>query len=132
MSTENYPKMVIYGDIPSKANSYKIITINGHSSLTKTPVVKKYESDFALQCPMRGANINQLFKLELDVYNSSNRKDLDGSFKVFLDCLQSCKVIKNDRLCVEIHARKLVDKVNPRVEFRLVPVMNNNEDVSIE
>lgn len=38
---------------------------------------------------------------------------------VLLDCLQSCGVIKNDRQCMEIHARKLVDKKDPRVEFEL-------------
>jgi Holliday junction resolvase RusA-like endonuclease len=38
---------------------------------------------------------------------------------LLLDCLQQCNAIKNDRQCVEIHARKFVDKVKPRVEFTI-------------
>jgi Holliday junction resolvase RusA-like endonuclease len=45
------------------------------------------------------------------------RPDLDNGMKILLDCLQGCKAIQNDRQCVEIHARKLIDKNNPRVEF---------------
>lgn len=70
-----------------------------------------------MQCSLRNANIDKRFKLTIDVYFSSDRPDLDNSAKVVLDCLQSCKAIKNDRLCAEIHARKFVDKENPRVEF---------------
>ena len=70
-----------------------------------------------MQCALRGANIGGFFKLAVDVYHENMRPDLDNAFKILLDCLQGCKAIKNDRQCVEIHARKLVDKNNPRVEF---------------
>lgn len=108
---------VIYGDIPSKSNGYKIIVIHGHASLAKSAALKEYEKSFFLQCKLRDKNIKNNFKVSVDVYFSSNRKDLDGMFKIFLDCLQSCKAIDNDRHCIEIHARKFVDKVNPRIEF---------------
>lgn len=72
-----------------------------------------------MQCGLRNANIDKRFKLTIDVYFSSDRPDLDNSCKVVLDMLQSCKVIKNDRLCSEIHARKLIDKENPRIEFEI-------------
>lgn len=65
----------------------------------------------------------QLDKQEVDVYHENMRPDLDNGFKILLDCLQSCKTIKNDRQCVEIHARKLVDKLNPRIEFTLEEVI---------
>ena len=115
-------KMSILGDVPSKANSYKIITINGHSSLSKTKSLKEYEKEFYLQCPFRGVNIDGFFKIDLDVYYANNRKDLDGSFKILLDCLQQCKVIKNDRECVEIHAKKMIDKIAPHVVITIYPV----------
>ena len=115
-------KISILGDVPSKANSYKIITINGHSSLSKTKSLKEYEKAFYLQCPFRGVNIDGFFKIDLDVYYANNRKDLDGSFKILLDCLQQCKVIKNDRECVEIHAKKMIDKITPRVVITIYPV----------
>lgn len=114
-----HQKQIIYSDPPSKSNSYRIICINGHYSLGKTKVLKEYEQKFYLQCSLRNANILGLFKITLDVYFASNRKDLDGCFKILLDCLQGCKAIKNDRQCVEIVARKLIDKENPRVEFTI-------------
>lgn len=118
-TTESYPKQVIYGDVPSKSNGYKIITIAGHSTLGKSKALKEYEKKFFLQCTLRGKDINSNFKLSLDCFFGSNRKDLDGCFKILLDCLQSCRAIRNDRLCAEIHARKFIDKENPRVEFTI-------------
>lgn len=112
-----YEKQIIYSDPPSKSNTYKIVTLYGHGSLAKTKALKEYEQKFYLQCSLRNKNIKGFFKMTLDVYFSSNRKDLDNSMKVLFDCLQGCKAIQNDRQCVEIHARKLIDKNNPRVEF---------------
>lgn len=111
--------ITIYGKIPSKSNSYKIVTNGGHSSLAKTKAIKEYEKSFFLQCPMRGANLDKYFKLSVDVFYENMRPDLDNCFKVLLDCLQQCKAIKNDRYCVEIHGRKLIDKINPRIEFTI-------------
>lgn len=112
-----YPKQVILGQPPSKSNAYRVVTIHGHGSLAKTSATKKYEESFFMQCGMRNANIDKRFKLTVDVYFSSDRPDLDNSCKVVLDSLQQCRAIKNDRLCSEIHARKLIDKDNPRIEF---------------
>lgn len=121
-------EQVIYSQPPSKANQYRIITINGHASLSKTDAMKKYEHDFYLQCgAYRNKNIKGFFELYLDVYFQSNLPDLDNSLKVILDCLQACRAIKNDRNCVKIVANKFVDKQNPRIEFTLVEV--NKEDV---
>lgn len=114
-----YPKQTIYGLAPSKSNAYRIIAKCGHGSLAKTEATKKYEESFFMQCSLRNANISKRFKLTIDVYFSSDRPDLDNALKACLDCLQSCKAIKNDRLCAEIHARKLIDKENPRVEFEI-------------
>lgn len=114
-----YEKQIIRGQVPLKSNSYRIITIHGHGSLAKTQATKKYEESFFMQCALRNANIDKRFKLTIDVYFSSDRPDLDNSCKVVLDMLQSCKAIKNDRLCSEIHARKLIDKENPRIEFEI-------------
>lgn len=114
-----HKRQIITGQPPSKSNAYKIITVAGHSSLAKTPATKQYEESFFLQCSLRGANIHRRFCLDVDVFFQSDRPDLDNALKVLLDCLQSCKAIKNDRLCAEIHARKLIDKTNPRIEFTI-------------
>ena len=126
MTSENtrksYPKVTIYGDVVSKSNQYRIIKIGGHASLKKTDAVKAFEEKFYLQNPLRNANISGFFEIYLDVYFSSNRKDLDGAFKLVLDTLQSSKTIKNDRNCVKIVANKYIDKEHPRIEFTLVEV----------
>ena len=114
-----YPKQIILGQPPSKSNSYRVVIVHGHGSLSKTQTIRKYEESFFMQCDLRGAKINNRFKLTVDVYFGSDRPDLDNSCKVILDCLQGCKVIRNDRLCAEIHARKFIDKLNPRIEFTL-------------
>lgn len=113
----------ITGLPPSKSNAYKIITIAGHASLGKTRATKNYEQSFYMQCPLRGKLIDHRFRLDIDVYFASDRPDLDNALKVVLDCLQQCKVIKNDRLCAEIHARKLIDKLDPRIEFEITELI---------
>ena len=115
-------EQVIHGVVPSKSNSYKIITIGGHASLAKTSAMKEFEKRFYLQCGYRNRNIQGFFELYADVYFQSNQPDLDNSLKGLLDCLQSCKAIKNDRNCVKIVANKYIDKHNPRIEFTLVEV----------
>lgn len=113
----------IIGKVPSKSNCYKITTIAGHGSLYKDKGLKDYEKSFYLQCnKYRNQNIDGLFEFYLDVYNESQRADLDNSFKVVLDCLQGCNAIKNDRNCIKIVAQKFVDKTNPRIEFSIKEV----------
>lgn len=113
-------RAIVKGVVPSKSNSYRIITINGHASLTKTKAIKSYEESFLWQVgAIRDANIDEPFEFYLDVYFPSKRSDLDGCFKAVLDCLQKAKVIKNDNNCCMIHARKFIDKENPRVEIEI-------------
>lgn len=116
-------KQIIYGQIPSKSNCYRIITLKGHGSLAKQNVLKDYEKSFYLQCNIyRNKCIKGLFELHIDVFNGSQRPDLDNSFKIALDCLQSCNAIENDRNCIKIIAQKFVDKQNPRIEFKLIEI----------
>ena len=113
----------ILGQCPSKSNSYKIIAINGHGALGKTPKLTDYEKSFYLQCNhYRKLNIKGLFELHIDVYFTSNSHDLDNCLKIILDCLQKNEAIKNDNNCVKIIAAKYIDKINPRIEFSLIEV----------
>ncbi len=114
-----YARQTIYGQPPSKSNSYKIIKLGRIHKLGKTDATKAYEQNFFMQCSLRKKGICKRFKLTVDVYFKSDQPDLDNCLKIILDCLQSCGAIKNDRLCSEIHARKLIDKLNPRIEFEL-------------
>lgn len=109
-------QQVIFGNCPSKSNSYRI----GQKKLLKTEDLKSYERNFILQCNRyKNKNINKPFRLDLVVYFAAMKQDLDNSFKVILDCLQSCKAISNDNLCMEIVARKEIDAKNPRIEFKI-------------
>lgn len=113
----------ILGKIPSKSNCYRIITLNGHGSLAKTKDIKDYEKSFYLQCDKyRNKDIQGLFEIEFNVYNESQRADLDNAAKILMDMLEVCKAIKNDRNCVKIIAQKFIDKNNPRVEFKIKEV----------
>ena len=115
---------VIFGNVPSKSNSYKIIKIGNHCSMYKTAAVKKYEDSFYMQLSgnLRGKMITGFFEIHIDVYYPSMRSDLDNSLKCVLDCLQKTKTIKNDNKCSKIIARRFVDKVNPRIEFDILEV----------
>lgn len=114
---------IITGNVPSKSNCYKIITIGGHASLSKTKALKAYEENFYIQCDKyRNVEIEGYFELYLKVFYPSQRSDLDNSLKVILDCLQRVKSIKNDNKCVKIVAEKFLDKTNPRIEFEIVRV----------
>lgn len=111
----------IQGVPPSKSNAYRIITLNGHASLTKTPAMKRYEEQFLWQVgSIRGAKINGMFEFYVDVYYPSKRSDLDGCLKGVLDCLQKANVITNDNNCCKIIANKFIDKENPRIELKIV------------
>ena len=111
----------IKGAPVSKSNSYRIIRVNGHSELGKSDAMKRYEEAFMWQVgAIRDANIQGMFEFYIDVYFPSKRSDLDGCLKGVLDCLQKARVIKNDNNCCLIHARKFIDKDDPRVELRIV------------
>lgn len=122
----------IMGNVPSKSNSYRIVTFKSkdgkqsYSHLAKTKDLAKYERDFKLQCiGYRNAGIDQAFCFEIKVYFRRAQSDLDGCFKSVLDCLQEVGAIKNDNKCVRIQAEKYIDPSNPRIEFRII--LFNNE-----
>lgn len=112
--------VVIKGNVPSKSNCYRIITLNGHGSLAKTKALKQYEESFFWQCgTVRNKEINEPFEFHVNVYYPSKRSDLDNAMKIILDCLQKVKAIKNDNLCSKIVAQKFIDRDNPRIEFKV-------------
>ncbi len=108
--------ITIKGQVPSKSNGYKI----GNNRLYKSSLLKEYEYIFAFQIKKHLKEpINEPFKIWIHVYFQSNRSDLDNAAKVILDCLQSCGMIENDRLCSILVMEKHIDKDNPRIEFEI-------------
>lgn len=112
---------VIRSQIISKSNGYQAVPDGqGGRRITKSAQVRAYEKEFARQCSIyRDRNISRPFILHLVVYESSWAYDLDGAFKVLLDMLQTVHAIKNDNLCVGIHAVKRIDRDNPRILYAL-------------
>ena len=113
----------INGNCPSKSNCYKVIRLGSKCSLGKQKHLKSYENSFKLQMlNYKYELIETEFKFIIDVYYDSRRPDLDNALKVVLDCLQKAGAIKNDNKCLEIVARKHLDKENPRVKFSILRI----------
>jgi Holliday junction resolvase RusA-like endonuclease len=114
--------ITILGQVPSKSNGYKI----GNNRLYKSKELKEYEHFFLLKMLEHRylflEPIKEKFSIEIHVYFQSNRSDLDNAAKIILDCLQTCGVIENDRLCYELKMKKFVDKDNPRIEFQITEI----------
>lgn len=115
-------KNIIHGVCPSKSNCYRIIRVGEKARFAKTAALNKYENSFFIQCQERGRLLEGYFEFHVDVYYPSERADLDNSLKVLLDCLQYCKVIKNDNKVVKIVANKFKDKERPRIEYFINPI----------
>ena len=113
--------ITIYGQGPSKSNGYRVVVLNGHGSLTRSDALVRYAANFYLQMGgYRDLGVQGLFELHVDVYFTTMNHDLDNSLKVLLDCLQKGGAVRNDNRCVKIVARKFIDRLNPRVELRIV------------
>jgi Holliday junction resolvase RusA-like endonuclease len=124
-------KQIVIGQIPSKSNSYRIVTFKpkagsdkkGFSHLAKTTELKQYERDFLLQCRIyKNCLIDVEFELVVDVFFKRKASDVDGCLKALLDLLQESHSIKNDSLCYRILINKYIDPVNPRIEFIINPI----------
>lgn len=121
MENKDYGWQTIIGNVPSKANCYRIVTIDGHGKLAKTSALIAYERSFFMQCgKYRNLKIDSIFEYHVKVYYPSMRSDLDNSLKIQLDCLQYTKTIRNDNKCIKVVAEKFIDKNNPRIEFKII------------
>lgn len=125
--------LTIEGVVPSKSNSYQIVTIPGkggapgHSSLKKAKALVDYERSFCRQIA-RGDKIMATGPLtaRLKIYYETERADLDNAFKAVFDCLQPPRdekgargVIVNDRQIRKIIAERFKDPRRPRAEISL-------------
>jgi Holliday junction resolvase RusA-like endonuclease len=115
-------KQIVIGQIPSKSNSYRIVTFKPKAG-SETTELKQYERDFLLQCRIyKNCLIDVEFELVVDVFFKRKASDVDGCLKALLDLLQESHSIKNDSLCYRILINKYIDPVNPRIEFIINPI----------
>lgn len=119
-------KEIIYGQVVSKANNYEAVPGNdGPRRIIKNKKIRDYESAFCLQCrKYRNKKINVPFVLNIDVFFTDKRHDLDNAIKTVCDCLQYVEAISNDNLMMRLNARKFVVAFAPRVEFSIEELEN--------
>ena len=122
----------IAGQPPSKSNSYKTgRTKTGRTTFYKSKECKDYERDFALQyAPQAIDTIRGDFAFLLTYYTRNKASDLDGSYKIILDCLQDNGAVKNDNNLAFNLGSKYIERKNPgvRIEvWELPPGMDRQE-----
>jgi hypothetical protein len=129
---------VILGEPASKANSRKIVTINGRPKSIKSEKARDYEADALRQIPPKfRVQLRGPVCVTLRIFYASERPDLDES--VVLDVLQDRYktvgkgetkrrellqkgVYVNDRQVREKHVLHEIDRKNPRAEILVEPL----------
>jgi Holliday junction resolvase RusA-like endonuclease len=110
--------LTILGELASKANSRKLVTINGKPRFIKSIKARQWEHSAIQQIPtdhciaMTGPLV-----MTATIYYATRRPDLDPS--LLMDMLERAGIYENDRQIIEQHLYKKLDKANPRVEFMI-------------
>ena len=135
--------LTILGEPASKANSRKIVTLNGHASSIKSEKARDFERNALKQIPPAARRrIEGPVRVTLRIFYATERPDLDES--VVLDVLQDryskekkdpatgivwkprtlvqAGVYRNDRQVREKHIYHGIDKRNPRTEITIEPL----------
>lgn len=112
-------KFTVLGQPVSMKNQRVIVrSRRGVSMLIKSPHALQYEGCFLMQIP---SSCRQCLDFPVSVtvtaYYASRRPDLDC--ELICDCLQKGGVLKNDRLIIEKHFKKKIDRSNPRCEIEI-------------
>jgi Holliday junction resolvase RusA-like endonuclease len=113
-------KLVIYGQVYSKANSRKIIRFGSRPASIKSDKARAYEASALLQLQVQRAKLpfatfEKPVAVEIVIYYPDRRQDLDPS--LILDVMQKAGVYKNDRLVEEMRLYRKIDRLNPRSEI---------------
>lgn len=84
---------------------------------------RRYKSTVYMDAVTQGceAPLEGSLRVTVDVYRARRAGDLDGYFKGLFDALNGV-AYTDDQQIVEIHARRLDDKHNPRVEVTVEEV----------
>ena len=114
--------LTIVGELVSKANSRRLVTIHGKPRFIKSAKALVWEEAAHLQIPQdhRGLFPGGDIGVRVVVYYKTKANDIDPS--LLFDVLQRANVFGNDRQIREYFARKEWDKINPRTEFTIYPL----------
>jgi Holliday junction resolvase RusA-like endonuclease len=110
--------LVVKGEPASKANSRRLVQRGGKPMFIKSAKALSYAELFAYQVKPLPQMIEGEVRLDIWIYYSTQRPDLDES--LILDLLQG-KVYANDRQVRERHVYHLTDKYDPRVVILAQP-----------
>lgn len=138
-------RFTILGEPASKANSRRIATIAGHSSLIKSEKALNFERDALKQIPpVARVQLQGPLRVTLRIFYASYRPDLDES--IVLDVLQDRfktvgkgdakkrvlvqkGVYLNDRQVHEKHVYHGIDRANPRTEVLIEALQAQQADL---
>lgn len=112
-----YGTHIMPGALCSKSNSRRIVRMGTRIAVIKSKEAIEYVERFKRLMPRLAKPFEGPVVFKCDVYYADRRRDLDVA--LIQDCLQVHGIIKNDRQVVEIHARRFLDKANPRTVFQL-------------
>ncbi len=115
--TETWTKTIL-GQPYSKANSRKLVRINGVSRLIKSNEALSYLEYFQHQCPVLDPMFEDDVCVVMTIYYASQRPDLDES--LILDAMQGF-IYRNDRQVRSKVIHHAIDKDNPRAEITVYP-----------
>lgn len=127
-------RLTIIGQLCSKSNSRRLVTIGGRPALIKSKEALAYERDALRQIPPAARQrLDGRLRMTLRLWYSSERPDMDES--LLLDVLQDrykgagkarvlvqAGVYRNDRQVRERHVYHAIDKRNPRAEIEVEAV----------
>ena len=119
LSAGQIATFVISGDVPSKKNSMGIAVRGNKPHTYKKAILTNYEESFSYQIPNEYKTENKKeCQMVCMLYPKDNRKDTINALAIIADCLEQCRVIKNDRQIIDARMLKIaVDKTNPRVKI---------------
>jgi Holliday junction resolvase RusA-like endonuclease len=110
---------VVFGEPASKANSRKLVRLNGRPAFIKSQKARDYLAAFQLQCKKVLPLMTGDVYVEITIWYASRRPDLDES--VILDAMQGL-IYVNDRQVKEKHVFHRLDKDNPRAQITVRPL----------
>lgn len=105
---------------PPSINDYWHHNRQGHTFLS--PAARAYKLGVMLRLRAKGFRqpLAGPVVVRLWVYRPRRRGDLDNVLKAIGDALKGAAYLDDDQV-VELHARRLDDKANPRIEVEVEP-----------
>jgi Holliday junction resolvase RusA-like endonuclease len=101
---------------PPSANRYWRVF---HGTVVRSEEATRYKTYVMLLCnQLEIAMLRGEVKVSLTFYRPQKSGDLDNRIKIVLDALQG-QAYADDKQIVEIHALRMDDKLNPRVEVEI-------------